>query len=107
VFAGLTTGAIAAYTAFTIGVTQWRTRFRQAMNGADAEAGKRAMDSLINYETVKLYGNEAHEQARYDACLAGARAAPLPFFDVMGARVAGFFRSNPCMTCMLWATFPD
>ena len=43
------------------------------MNRADSEAGKRAMDSLINYETVKLYGNEAHEQARYDMCLAGAR----------------------------------
>ena len=132
VFAGLTTAAIVAYTGFTIGVTQWRTRFRQAgspdlssnitftvslashrrrhsgchtssseccpqgrnficpillvakrgrkkaygcqmqdMNAADAEAGKRAMDSLINYETVKLYGNEAHEQARYDKCLAG------------------------------------
>ena len=42
------------------------------MNAADAEAGKRAMDSLINYETVKLYGNEALEQQRYDACLAGA-----------------------------------
>lgn len=43
------------------------------MNRADSEAGKRAMDSLINYETVKLYGNEAHEQARYDKCLAGMR----------------------------------
>lgn len=42
------------------------------MNAADAEAGKRAMDSLINYETVKLYGNEALEQQRNDACLAGA-----------------------------------
>lgn len=44
------------------------------MNKADSEAGKRAMDSLINYETVKLYGNEAHEQARYDKCLAGAHS---------------------------------
>lgn len=48
----------------------------QAMNKADSEAGKRAMDSLINYETVKLYGNEAHEQARYDKCLAGTRSPP-------------------------------
>lgn len=74
VFAALTAGAIGAYSAFTIGVTQWRTRFRQAMNSADSEAGKRATDSLINYETVKLYGNEAHEQARYDKCLAGVFA---------------------------------
>ena len=71
-FAGLTGAVIAAYTAFTIGITQWRTRFRQAMNKADSEAGKQAMDSLINFETVKLYGNEEHELKRYDRCLAGA-----------------------------------
>lgn len=71
-FAGLTGAVIAAYTAFTIGITQWRTRFRQTMNRADSEAGKQAMDSLINFETVKLYGNEGHELQRYDRCLAGA-----------------------------------
>ncbi len=49
------------------------------MNKADSEAGKRAMDSLINYETVKLYGNEAHEQARYDKCLAGKQLYPKTF----------------------------
>jgi ABC-type transport system involved in Fe-S cluster assembly fused permease/ATPase subunit len=43
----------------------------QAMNRADSEAGKRAMESLINYETVKLYGNEQHELERYDRALAG------------------------------------
>ncbi len=42
------------------------------MNKADSEAGKQAMDSLINFETVKLYGNEEHELKRYDRCLAGA-----------------------------------
>ena len=41
------------------------------MNQADSEAGKQAMDSLINFETVKLYGNENHELQRYDRCLAG------------------------------------
>jgi hypothetical protein len=56
------------------------------MNRADSEAGKRAMDSLINYETVKLYGNEQHEQQRYDKALAGApllftsnSLCPLPY----------------------------
>ena len=68
-FAGLTAGTIAAYTAFTFGVTQWRTQFRREMNKAEAEAGARAIDSLINYETVKFFNNEEHEQRRYDACL--------------------------------------
>ncbi len=77
-FAGLTGAVIAAYTAFTIGITQWRTRFRQAMNKADSEAGKQAMDSLINFETVKLYGNEEHELKRYDRCLAGASSLKSP-----------------------------
>jgi hypothetical protein len=72
VFAGLTAGTIVAYTAYTLGITQWRIQFRQAMNTADSEASARATDSLINYETVKYYGNEAHELRRYDECLAGA-----------------------------------
>ncbi len=45
---------------------QWRTKFRQAMNKAESEASSRALDSLINWETVKYFGNEAHELARYD-----------------------------------------
>ena len=69
-FAALTAGTIATYTAFTFGVTQWRTKFRREMNRAEAEAGARAVDSLINYETVKYFNNEVHEQRRYDACLA-------------------------------------
>ncbi|CAK0785121.1 hypothetical protein CVIRNUC_008327 [Coccomyxa viridis] len=76
-FAGLTGVVIAAYTAFTIGITQWRTRFRQDMNKADSEAGKQAMDSLINFETVKLYGNEEHELKRYDRCLADYEKAAM------------------------------
>ena len=60
---------------------QWRTRFRQAMNKADTEASTHAIDSLINYETVKFFNSEAHEQRRYDACLKGASltaASPTP-----------------------------
>ena len=54
------------------GVTlQWRTAFRQAMNRADTEASSRSVDSLINYETVKYFNSEEHEQRRYDECLAG------------------------------------
>lgn len=43
---------------------QWRTRFRREMNRAESQASSRAVDSLINYETVKYFGNEAHEQRR-------------------------------------------
>lgn len=50
---------------------QWRTKFRQQMNKADNDASTRSIDSLINYETVKYFGNEDHEQRRYDECLAG------------------------------------
>lgn len=49
---------------------QWRTSFRKDMNRAEAQANNRAIDSLINYETVKYCGNEAHEVARYDECMA-------------------------------------
>ncbi|PRW21021.1 ABC transporter B family member mitochondrial [Chlorella sorokiniana] len=68
-FAGLTAGTIVAYTAFTFSITQWRTRFRREMNRAESQASSRAVDSLINYETVKYFGNEAHEERRYDECL--------------------------------------
>ena len=56
-FAALTGGTIAAYTAFTVATTQWRTKFRKQMNRADNEGSSRAMDSLLNYETVKYFGN--------------------------------------------------
>ncbi|KAL4855557.1 ABC transporter B family member 25 [Chlorella vulgaris] len=69
-FAALTAGTIVAYTAFTFSITQWRTRFRREMNRAESQASSRAIDSLINYETVKYFNNEEHEQRRYDDCLA-------------------------------------
>ncbi|XP_068103688.1 iron-sulfur clusters transporter ABCB7, mitochondrial isoform X2 [Hyperolius riggenbachi] len=68
-FAFVTLGTLGAYTAFTIGVTQWRTRFRIEMNKADNEAGNAAIDSLLNYETVKYFNNEKYEAERYDGFL--------------------------------------
>eukprot|EP00877_Chromochloris_zofingiensis_P009454 jgi/Chrzof1/4762/Cz14g25100.t1 len=73
--AALTFGTLAAYTAFTFSITQWRTEFRKEMNKAESDANSRAVDSLINYEPVKYFGNEAHELARYDECLAKYQAA--------------------------------
>eukprot|EP00878_Enallax_costatus_P011520 GHUV01012026.1.p1 GENE.GHUV01012026.1~~GHUV01012026.1.p1 ORF type:complete len:734 (+),score=173.55 GHUV01012026.1:460-2661(+) len=68
--AALTCGTVAAYMAFTFSITQWRTQFRKDMNRAEAQANNRAIDSLLNYETVKYCGNEEHEVARYDECMA-------------------------------------
>lgn len=53
-YAGLALACVGIYTAFTLGVTQWRTKFRVYMNQAENEAGNKAIDSLINYETVKV-----------------------------------------------------
>ena len=58
--------ALVVYIAYTITVTEWRTHFRRAMNEQDCKANTRAVDALINYETVKYFGNEHFEQARYD-----------------------------------------
>jgi ATP-binding cassette subfamily B protein len=65
-FAGITFGALIAYIAFTVTVTEWRTHFRRAMNEQDSKANTRAIDALINYETVKYFNNERFEEARYD-----------------------------------------
>ena len=61
---------VASYIAFTLIVTEWRIKYRQRMNETDSEANTRAIDSLLNYETVKYFGNEEREARRYDSALA-------------------------------------
>lgn len=68
-FAGVTAVTVAAYVAFTLVVTEWRMPFRLRMNALDSAANNRGLDSLINYETVKYFGNESLEQERYDETL--------------------------------------
>ncbi len=65
-FTTVTLGVIAGYIVFTITLSEWRIKFVRHMNDADTEANAKAIDSLINYETVKYFGNEAHEARRYD-----------------------------------------
>jgi ATP-binding cassette, subfamily B, heavy metal transporter len=65
-FAGITFAALIAYIVYTVSVTEWRTHFRRAMNEQDSRANTRAIDALINYETVKYFNNERFEEGRYD-----------------------------------------
>lgn len=69
-FAVITFFTIVGYIAFTLTVTEWRTQFRRKMNEADTQANSKAIDSLLNYETVKYFGNESLELERYDSSLA-------------------------------------
>lgn len=61
--------ALFCYVVFTVVVTEWRTHFRRDMNNLDSKANQSAVDSLINFETVKYFGNEQYESARYDVNL--------------------------------------
>ncbi|WP_295957352.1 ABC transporter ATP-binding protein/permease [Rhodoferax sp.] len=74
-FAWITLIALVAYIAFTVTVTEWRTQFRKQMNELDSNAQSRAIDSLLNFETVKYFNNEAFEAKRYDENLERYRRA--------------------------------
>jgi ATP-binding cassette, subfamily B, heavy metal transporter len=65
-FALITFGTVAVYIVFTLAVTEWRMKYRRTMNEMDSKANTRAIDSLLNYETVKYFGNEDFEAKRYD-----------------------------------------
>jgi ATP-binding cassette subfamily B protein len=68
-FALVTLVTLVAYVAFTIGITEWRTRFVRELNDIDTETSVRSVDALLNYETVKYFGNESYEAGRYDESL--------------------------------------
>jgi len=74
-YAIITLLALALYIYFTVTVTEWRTQFRKQVNEFDSSAHTRAIDSLLNYETVKYFGNEAFEASRYDESLNKLRRA--------------------------------
>ena len=76
-FSIITAGALVTYIVYTVVVTEWRTHFRRTMNQLDSSANTRAIDSLINYETVKYFGNEEFEARRYDEGLQGFEAAAI------------------------------
>jgi len=68
-FTVVTVVAVVAYIIFTMSITEWRMKFRVSMNKYDSEANTQAIDSLLNYETVKYFGNEQYELQRYDESL--------------------------------------
>ena len=76
-FAWITMAALALYIFFTVRITEWRTQFRRQANEFDSAAHTKAIDSLLNYETVKYFGNEAFEARRYDESLERLRRARL------------------------------
>jgi len=74
-YLGALVTAVAAYAGFSLAVTEWRLKFRRRMIDADNTAGTRAVDSLLNFETVKYFGNESFEAERYDQALASYQQA--------------------------------
>ena len=70
-----TMATVVLYVAYTLAVTEWRIKFRRQMNKEDSRANTKAIDSLLNFETVKYFGNEAHEERRLDEALQGYERA--------------------------------
>ncbi|GMR08076.1 MAG: ABC transporter ATP-binding protein/permease [Gammaproteobacteria bacterium] len=88
-FAIITFVTVALYVLFTLIITEWRMKFRVTMNIFDSAANTQAVDSLLNYETVKYFCNEEHEIHRYDSSLTGWEAAAIKSQTSMSALNAG------------------
>jgi len=102
-FAAITLTTLAIYITFTFSVTEWRLRYYRAANAADTEANAHAVDSLLNYETVKYFGNERHEFARYDGSLIKyeeATVKSLKTLAVLNIGQAGIVAIG--LTLLLW-----
>ncbi len=102
-FAVIVAVSLVVYVAFTFTVTNWRTRFRREMNELDAKASSRAVDSLLNFETVKYFNNEDYEALRYDATLAQQERAAIlsqQSLNVLNAGQAAIIAVG--LTLMLW-----
>ncbi len=76
-FAAVTFITIVGYIAYTLWITEWRMKYRRQMNDTDSDANSKAIDSLLNYETVKYFGNETHEYKRFDQALASYEIAAI------------------------------
>ncbi|MEP7044785.1 MAG: ABC transporter ATP-binding protein/permease [Dokdonella sp.] len=102
-FAAITLATLVTYIAFTFSITDWRLRYYRAANAADTEANERAVDSLLNYETVKYFGNERHEFGRYDMSLVKLEESTvksLKTLAVLNIGQAGIVTAG--LTLLLW-----
>ncbi|KAJ2669815.1 Iron-sulfur clusters transporter atm1, mitochondrial, partial [Coemansia sp. RSA 1285] len=88
-YAVVTVATMAVYIVFTLAVTQWRTKFRRDMNKADNQAATVAVDSLLNYESVKYFNAEKYQAAQYDSALAKYQKAALKTADSLAILNAG------------------
>ncbi|GAA4786060.1 ABC transporter ATP-binding protein/permease [Lysobacter hankyongensis] len=102
-FAAIVLATLVAYMVFTFMITEWRTRYYRAAVEADTRANERAVDSLLNYETVKYFGNEEHEARRYDMSLQHREEA-----QVMSRKTLGLLNLGQVtivslgVTAMMW-----
>jgi ATP-binding cassette subfamily B protein len=102
-FAAITFATIVLYVAYTFAITAWRLRYRRAMLEAEGEASTKAVDSLLNYETVKYFGNERHEAQRFDKSLdAYERAAVLSKTSLSLLNVGQGFVIAVGLTGVMW-----
>lgn len=102
---GVVVGTVAAYVGFTVGVTQWRTKFRRDMNRLENQASGRVVDSLLNYETVQYFNNQSHEGDRYEESLKGYQRAALEAqrsLSLLNAGQAAIFSAG--LTGVMWLT---
>ena len=99
VFGLITLLTLVAYIGFTVTITDWRTQFVRRANALDSEAYGRAIDSLLNYETVKYFGNERYEASRYDLSLAEWERAAL-----QSQRSLGFLNAAQAGTIAIGVT---
>ncbi|AKJ31221.1 ABCB family ABC transporter ATP-binding protein/permease [Caldimonas brevitalea] len=102
-FAGITAFALVFYIGFTVTVTEWRTKFRKTMNELDSKAHTKAIDSLLNYETVKYFNNEDYEAGRYNESLESLRRAKLKSQSTLSLLNSGQqFIIATALVGMLW-----
>ncbi|MDR3387079.1 MAG: ABC transporter ATP-binding protein/permease [Rudaea sp.] len=102
-FTVITLATVFTYVVFTFSVTEWRLRYYRAKNEADTEANARSVDSLLNYETVKYFGNEKHELGRFDVALIQfeeATVKSLKTLAVLNIGQAGIVAIG--LTLLLW-----